>query len=289
MRTHHAAIARLLVIGVLWCLLLACGGQSAPGAPTTPDTGTTSDIEGELWRLQQYASDTGDLTAVLPATDNNATLRLEDGNLMGNAGCNSFFGSYTVQGNTLNAEPGGSTEMACFPIELMDQEQRYISLLAEVATYQATDERLELANSAGDTILVFAADQPVPLVGTTWQLESYNNGEGGIVSLLAGTTITAEFTAESDTTGRLSGSAGCNTYQAAYTLDADNHTLSIQDGLTTAMECSQPAGIMEQESASMNSILQTARYRLEGTTLKLLAADDTLLASFVASQDASGP
>ena len=78
--------------------------------------------------------------------------------------------------------------------------------------------RLEAYNAAGQATYQDAnvnVTQPPPtnpLLGTAWLLLSYNNGQGGLVTPLVGTTISLNFT--SDTA--LSGSAGCNNYQSSY-------------------------------------------------------------------------
>jgi len=81
-----------------------------------------------------------------------------------------------------------------------------------------------------------------PLTGVTWGLLTYNNGKGGLVSVLSGTEITAVFGED----GNLAGSAGCNDYAATYSTDGDS--ISIGPAATTRKMCTDPEGIMEQEA-----------------------------------------
>ncbi len=86
-----------------------------------------------------------------------------------------------------------------------------------------------------------AVTQPVAsqssIVGV-WDLVSYNNGKdfekavGGIESVITGTTTTADFRAD----GKLSGSGGCNQYNAEYTTTASNG-ITITQPITTLMAC----------------------------------------------------
>jgi hypothetical protein len=50
------------------------------------------------------------------------------------------------------------------------------------------------------------------LAGTSWDVLFYNNGEQAVVSRIGGTWITASFGG----VDRVTGSAGCNRYFAAY-------------------------------------------------------------------------
>ena len=63
-----------------------------------------------------------------------------------------------------------------------------------------------------------------PLTGTHWQVRSYysTSEAGGMASPLAGTQLTAQFA-----DGSLNGSAGCNTYNATYTVDGDSLSISL--------------------------------------------------------------
>jgi heat shock protein HslJ len=114
------------------------------------------------------------------------------------------------------------------------------------------------------TILTFSAVKPRPLTGTTWVLSWYNDGKGALVSVLAGSQITAQFGED----GQLAGSAGCNTYKATYTLDGDQ--ISIGPAGTTRMLCAEPAGIMEQEAAYVAALSSATQYQIVGGELELL-------------------
>ena len=83
-----------------------------------------------------------------------------------------------------------------------------------------------------------------------WQLTAYNNGRGGLQSVLAGTQPTAVF----ESSGMVTGSGGCNTYTATYQSTTD----SLSFGLiaATRMACDQP--IMDQESAYFSALARTS-------------------------------
>jgi heat shock protein HslJ len=81
------------------------------------------------------------------------------------------------------------------------------------------------------------------LSGTTWNLISYRNESGAGQPVIEGTAITAVF---NETLGEVSGSAGCNHYTALYT--ADGNALQISRLAWTEMYCTEPAGVMRQET-----------------------------------------
>ncbi len=58
-----------------------------------------------------------------------STIRFEgDGRVTGDAGCNRFGGSFTLEGDLLEIGPLAATKRMC-PEEYMDQEDRFLTLL----------------------------------------------------------------------------------------------------------------------------------------------------------------
>ena len=99
---------------------------------------------------------------------------------------------------------------------------------------------------------------------------------------LAGTGISAEFTAD----GTVAGSAGCNRYSGTYTVSGGNITFSTQMAMTMMM-CEQP--VMDQESAYMQALGEAKTFAVNGDQLTLTGGDGTKLAVYKAqSQDLAG-
>jgi heat shock protein HslJ len=234
-------------------------------------------LEGTPWTLESYVNTQGESVGVLPDTE--ITAQFEAGEIGGSAGCNRYFGSYDVEGDQLTIGPLASTEMYCYPDEVMDQEMAYLAALGGAASYMVEGDRLEIGDSADRTVLVFAVREPAPLTGTTWQMTSYNNGREAVVSPLRGTEITALFGED----GSLTGSAGCNNYATTYELDGDNITIG-SIGITFMM-CAEPEGIMEQESAYLTALESARSYSIEGDTLELKDAEGQRAVSYVAAPE----
>jgi heat shock protein HslJ len=94
-------------------------------------------------------------------------------------------------------------------------------------------------------------------VGTTWQLASLDGQK-----VIAGTTITAEFTSDS----RVAGSAGCNRYMGH--AEAAGGQLSVGNIASTLMAC-ELDGVMAQESRYLTALQAAAVYAVAGGELRL--------------------
>jgi heat shock protein HslJ/membrane-bound inhibitor of C-type lysozyme len=58
-----------------------------------------------------------------------------EGRIWGRASCNSYHGGYTLTGESLTLSPSATTMMACAP-SLMDQETRFLDLIARVQRFE---------------------------------------------------------------------------------------------------------------------------------------------------------
>jgi heat shock protein HslJ len=234
-------------------------------------------LEGTTWVLVSYKNSAGEMVEVL--ADGEVTAVFQDGHLGGSAGCNSYFGRYTLDGSKISVTVGGSTMMSCAPPELMDQEQAYLSALSQAGFWVVQGDELRLAGADGKPLLNYAVLQPTALMDTNWQLTGYNNGRGGFASTIAGTEITANFGDD----GTMGGSAGCNQYSAPYEISGATPTGgSISFGMvaTTMMMCGEPEGIMEQEQAYLAALESVTSYEIEGDQLNLYDQQGTRMAAY---------
>ena len=238
---------------------------------------TTATLEGTTWQLVAYLDDAGNLT--LPYREAPATLLMADGQAGGNTGCNNYFGSYTVDGDSLTFGPMGATMMAC-PEPQSNQEQAYLAGLGNVASYVIVGNQLHFLNADGGIIMAFEPQVSAGLTGTVWSAMMVNNGQEAVTGLIADTQITAVFGED----GTLSGTAGCNNYSTTYEVDGDSITIAM--GASTMMFCGEPEGVMDQEAQYLAALETAAIYTLAGDTLELRTADGALAVSYVAAGDA---
>jgi heat shock protein HslJ len=112
-------------------------------------------IEGETWVADQLDTGSG-LSHALAGTV--LTAVFDDGSVNGTAGCNSYFASYALDGDSIGIGAIGSTRAFCTdPDGVMDQESAYLALLERANRYERDDDHLTLLD--GDTVLIsyFAA------------------------------------------------------------------------------------------------------------------------------------
>lgn len=131
---------------------------------------------------------------------------------------------------------------------------------------------LALSVAGCGTTLNGSADVPraPELAGTNWEVTGYDAGQRAVVDVIDGTELTVAF----GTDGRVSGSAGCNRYTAAYTTTGD--TLSIAQAAATRRMCVTPEGAMQQEQRFLEALGKAATARLDGDRLELRTADGAL-------------
>jgi heat shock protein HslJ len=80
-------------------------------------------------------------------------LKTEDKRVLGNGGCNSFFGSYQLdKGNQIRFSAIGATKMAC---ENMQVESAFFQVFAATRSYATTGNELLLMDSVGTDLAKF--------------------------------------------------------------------------------------------------------------------------------------
>ena len=165
--------------------------------------------------------------------------------MSGNAGCNDYTGSYTVEGDTLTIGPLAATKKACGPAETA-VETAFMTVMGRVATYAVSGGSLELKTADAKVGLKFTATEAAGLTKTRWVATGVNNGKGAVSSVVAGTTLTAIF-AEA---GTVAGSGGCNDYSGPYTSDASTIKIGPLAATRIAVQSARPASTSRRRSSS---------------------------------------
>ncbi len=237
---------------------------------------TEIEMKDTWWQLVRYVGETGEWVSALPETT--VDLRFSDGQLSGSGGCNRYFGSYEIDGAEIRfPSPLGSTQMACVP-PIDEQEQRYLALLPATAHWRVDAEQLQLLEADGSPVLEFIAFHPPALEGTEWQASGINNGKGGVVSSASTPLSTAVFTA-----GTVSGSAGCNRFNASYEIEGEQ--IRIGPAAATRKFCAEPEGIMEQEQQFLAALEKGHTFQVGPESLELRDEDGALQVGFRAGLD----
>lgn len=195
----------------------------------------------------------------------------------GSSGCNSYSTTYAVDGIRISFGQTAGTLKACLP-PVMDQEQSYLQALADAAFFEVTEQGLRLFNSK-TTLLAEFEQASSDLAGSSWDVISYNNGKGGVVTVITGTSITASFGED----GQVSGSAGCNDYFGPYT--ADGSAISIGPLAATRKLCADE-DVMAQETAYLAALETAATYKITADSMEMRTAEGAKVAGFSRSQGA---
>jgi heat shock protein HslJ len=195
------------------------------------------------------------------------TLVLAGDHASGRSGCNSFDGTYRVDGDRLIMSELAATAMGCAP-ELAAIESQVLGVLGSSPRFARDSSRLVI--TADSVTLRYRSATPVvdaALVGTEWQLDGFI--EGSTASTRPGVDrVLLEFSAD----GSLGGNAGCNALRSSWEIDGD--ALSIGDVAVTRMSCGPEADAVER--LVLGILGDADRYELSGTRLLVWAGDRAL-------------
>ncbi len=173
-----------------------------------------------------------------------------DGNLFGNGGCNSYSGTYTIEGDKIIMGPIISTLMMCADAAVADQEAAYFGALQQVVTRAVVDGQLLLMTEAG-VELNFV--RRAGLEGTQWYLMSLNGAP-------AVSDVWLSFSED----GTLGGFAGCNRFTGGY--DARGDALTVGAIISTEVACLDEV-VAAQEDAFLAALASAFAYTKQNDEL----------------------
>jgi heat shock protein HslJ len=93
----------------------------------------------------------------VPVSDTTITLAFgAQGDLSGNASCNTYNGSYTVNGNLFSVGPLATTRKSCGE-DVDGQEKTYLTALRSAATFEISGNQLIIYDAGRQEVLRFNA------------------------------------------------------------------------------------------------------------------------------------
>ncbi len=211
--------------------------SKTPAATAEATAATAGDLEGAEWNLVSWRNDEGEMTDAL--NDAPITLTFEDGKVAGNAGCNRYFAAYQADGDVLDIDDKiGSTMMMC-PEPVMKQEQAYLSLLPQVATFGIEGDTLTLLDSDGQALLIFektptvatGESEKAKLIGPVWQWQRTEMANDATIQV----DDPARYTVQFNEDGSLIVKADCKETSGKFS--DEGGSLSIQLNPTTMQVC----------------------------------------------------
>jgi len=130
-----------LVVSLVLLLTALLALSSCANMPQASDP-----LDGTTWVLVAYRK-----TSPLEGTT--ITAEFAEGEVRGSGGCNSYFGSYTIEGQQLTIDGLGWTEMACLnPDGVMEQEQEIMRYISTSEAFEIEDGRLSIQVGGHETL-----------------------------------------------------------------------------------------------------------------------------------------
>lgn len=138
MSEHHWLKYGAIALAAVGMIALIIYALNSPGS-----------LEGPTWSVSHL---TVDGTETHPIDGSTLTATFESGSVSGVAGCNSYTGAFSTDGDSIEIGPLASTLVFCDG--LMDQEAAFLGLLQTAETYSVDGDTLTL-ETAGSTVLEF--------------------------------------------------------------------------------------------------------------------------------------
>ena len=237
-------------------------------------------LEGTLWTLVSLGSANDPQP---PVEGSHFTAQfdrpptLPSGTVVGETGCNDYNATFTANLSEIKINlPSKTNNEDCPWGNNFEVEQQFFLGLNSATSYRILGNVLQIPYGEGENtqVLNFVASQPpvegealdlTPLQGTSWYLSAI--GDNAIIS---GSEITADFVIdEGGTTGTISGSGGCNGYNAAI-----GENFAIGPIQSTRKAC-DPA-VMEQEGGYFDWLSKAYDYDRAGDQLLISTANGVL-------------
>lgn len=126
--------------------------SDASGAPLLTFAAQSQSLAGTSWTVVSYNNGNQAVVSVLDGTELTASFE-DDGSVGGSAGCNTYFGPVTTDGDQISIGPLAMTSMMCENEAVMEQEMQFLMALESAATYQVEGSQLRM-RTADDAMAV---------------------------------------------------------------------------------------------------------------------------------------
>ncbi|MET9547563.1 META domain-containing protein [Streptomyces sp. NPDC006627] len=253
-------------------LLTACGiesGAGSEGGSGGRSVETEPLLTGVRWSVDSLT--VGGKTYEAP---DDAHLKIgKDGRAGGSFGCNSVGADVTIKGDTVDFGEPLMTERACKGDGRMRFEKNVVRALGkEKFTARVDGDRMTLTTAKGDRMAFTSRpDEPdAPLTGTKWTVRAVGDAKSA-APLPKDVADKVHLTFGED--GKVRGNLGCNDVTAD--AEAKDGRITFGTPATTRKMC--PGKAMTTERRLLKLFDGTARYELERNTLRITAADGTVI------------
>lgn len=201
------------------------------------------------------------------------TLNSKDNRVNGYSGCNTFMGTYKLEGTQISFSQMASTRMACPDSDINESE--ILSVFETADNFTIADGKLSLNKARRAPLAVFAKEEAnAPIVEKYWKLKTL---EGKEVKMSENQTRDIYFMLKNDD-NRVVGFAGCNNITGSYTLQEGNR-IRFDKMATTLMICPD---VDVNESDFLKIFELADNYAINGDVLSLNVGRRAPLAVFEA-------
>ncbi|NDW18219.1 META domain-containing protein [Dysgonomonas sp. 216] len=228
---------------------IAFGAQSCK----TKKTMQADNLEGK-WMLETF--DGQAVKSVFAGKNPTIIFDTAGKRINGNGGCNGYSGMYSLDGNVFTAPNLASTMMMCIQA---NQESQFHKFLGAKSELSLNGDKLIFTQN-GKQVMVFTKAKPLTVadLAGVWKLMSMQGASSNIA--FGDKLPTIEFDALDS---KVFGTAGCNRYNAPFTLKDGMLTVSVP--VSTRMACPN----MEGEAKFLKLIATPASIEVEDNMLTL--------------------
>ena len=109
----------------------------------------SQDLSGTSWLVTGYNNGKQAVVSVIGGTELTTDFG-KDGTVSGSSGCNTYNGTYKVDGDKITIGPLASTRMACNdPEGVMDQESQFLAALQSAKSFKIDGSKMEMRTAEG--------------------------------------------------------------------------------------------------------------------------------------------
>ena len=133
-------LKNFLILGLLCLSVLASSRcQNNEGKQADP-------LQGSTWELLAYRE-------TKPIEGTFITAEFQDGQVRGTGGCNTYSGSYQIDGSQIKFEAFGWTAMACLDRDgVMEQETLVMDFFMNAERFELEEDRLYIYRTGGEAL-----------------------------------------------------------------------------------------------------------------------------------------
>ncbi|MFD4632289.1 META domain-containing protein [Streptomyces sp. NPDC058284] len=262
-------------------LLTACGTESGAGSDSDSGGRSVADgpsLTGVRWHVESLTADGKKRVA-----PRDAYLKIgKDGRAVGSYGCNGVSSDVSVKGDTVHFGKPLMTKRACTDDGRMAFEKELLRTLGEEKfTARTEGDRMTLSTSDGDRVDFTSrpAEPAAPLTGTKWTVSGVGDARTA-ATLPKSLDGKVHLTFGKDS--KVRGNLGCNDVTAE--AEAEDGRITFGPPATTRKMC--PGDAMTTERKLLKLFDGTARYEVKQGTLRLTAADGTVISAEADRKDA---